>query len=105
MTNYAVLREFEQGLTQADLDDAVERSGAVIEEMRGEGTAISYLGSSVFTDEQGLAWATMCRYDADSEATVEDHSERSELPFSGVFRPGTSLEGIAPETGIRPKAA
>ena len=105
MTNYEVLREFDSGLSESELERAVERSSGAIEEMRGEGTVISYLGSEVFTDESGLAWATMCRYDADSEGVVREHSERAKLPVNGVFFRGTPLGGIAPRTGVVPKAA
>lgn len=105
MTNYEVLREFETGLSETDLAGAVERSSDAIEEMRAEGVEISYLGSEVFTDEDGLAWATMCRYDADSDTTVREHSERADLPVSNVFLRGTRLAGIAPRAGVVRKAA
>lgn len=105
MTNYDVLREFESGLSEEELEQAVDRSSTAIEEMREEGAVISYLGSDVFTDEDGLAWATMCRYDADSEDDVREHSERATLPVRNVFVRGIPLAGIAPRSGVVPKAA
>jgi len=105
MTNYSVLREFDSGLSRDTLEAAGDRSIETIEEMRGEGTAISYLGSDVFVDEDGLAWGTICEYDADSEATLSEHSERAELPVSGVWMRGNPLAGVAPRTGVAPKPA
>lgn len=105
MTNYDVLREFGPGITQDELDQAVERSGEAIETMREDGHAISYLGSEVFTDESGTIKATMCRYDAESEAAVREQSEHAELPVSGVFLRGDPVDATAPRTGVVPKTA
>lgn len=105
MTNYNVLREFAGGITQDELDQAVERSSEAIESMREDGHAISYLGSEVFVDEAGSIMATMCRYDAESESDVREQSERGELPISGVFLRGKSVDANAPRAGVVPKAA
>ncbi|MFC7098443.1 nickel-binding protein [Halobaculum marinum] len=105
MTNYHVLRLFGDGVSRDELDAAVERSRATVEEMRGEGTSIAYLGSDVLDGSDGLAHGTMCKYDATSEEVVRKHSERAELPLSEVFVPGTPLAGIAPESGVAMKAA
>lgn len=105
MTNYDVLREFGSGITQGELDQAVERSAGAIESMREEGHVISYLGSEVYTDESGAITATMCRYDAESEADVREQSERAELPVSGVFLRGSPVDAAAPRAGVVPKSA
>lgn len=105
MTNFDVIREFESGLSEQELAGAVERSSDAIEEMREEGTVISYLGSEVFVDEDGLGWMTICRYDADDEETIRDHSERATLPVRKVLFRGTPLAGIAPRSGVVPQAA
>lgn len=105
MTNYDVLREFSDGITQADLDQAVERSNAATESMREDGHAISYIGSEVFVNETGNILATMCRYDAESENDVREQSERGELPVSGVFLRGTPVDAEAPRAGVSERAA
>lgn len=105
MTNFDVLREFGSGITQAELDSAVERSGEGIEAMREDGHAISYLGSEVFVDDEGTIMATLCRYDAGSETEVREHSERAELPVTGVFRRGTPVDATAPRAGVVAKTA
>lgn len=102
MTNFEVLREFATGRSETALRRAVARSGDVVDEMRNEGTPISYLGSDVFVDEYGLARATLCRYDADSEATVTEHSQRADLPVRSVLRRGEPMPGIAPAVGVVP---
>lgn len=105
MTNYNVLREFGDGITQAELDQAVARSGEAIESMREDGHAMSYLGSEVFVNEAGAIMATMCRYDAESENDIREQSERGELPISGVFLRGEPVEASAPRAGVMVKAA
>jgi hypothetical protein len=105
MTNYDVLREFADGITQAELDQAVERSDAATESMREDGHAISYVGSDVFTDGAGGIMATMCRYDAESEGDVREQSRRGELPVSGVFRRGQAIDAHAPRAGVGQKRA
>ena len=105
MTNYHVLREFGNGITQADLDQAVERSNVATESMREDGHAISYIGSEVFTDESGKIMATICSYDAESEEDVREQSERGELPLSSVFLRGEAVDAAAPRAGVGVKAA
>lgn len=104
MTNYDVLREFGDGITQADLDQAVARSSEATESMREDGHAFSYLGSEVFVNETGSIMATICRYDAESEADVLEHSELGELPVSGVFLRGTPVDATAPRAGVMKQA-
>ncbi|WP_318567570.1 nickel-binding protein [Salinigranum marinum] len=105
MTNYDVLREFESGINNEQLEQAVERSGKAIEALRSEGTAMSYLGSQTFLNEDGSIGATMCRYDADSEASLRDHSERAGLAVSDIFVVGPPHAGVAPKSGVVSKAA
>lgn len=104
MTNYHVLREFGDGITQKDLDEAVDRSNEATEAMRVDGHAISYIGSEVFVDESGTIMGTICRYDAESEDDVREQSERGELPVSGVFLQGKAVDGQAPRAGVGQKA-
>jgi hypothetical protein len=105
MTNYDVLREFETGITNEQLEQAVESSAEAIEELRTQGVPMSYLGSQTFLNEDGSIGATMCRYDADSEATLRKHSERAGLAVSDVFAVGPPHDGMAPKTGVTSKSA
>jgi|GEM_PF-3234738 len=105
MTNYNVLREFGDGITQDELDQAVARSSDAIESMREDGHAMSYLGSEVFVNEAGTIMATMCCYDAESETDIREQSERGALPVSSVFLRGAPIEANAPRAGVIPKAA
>jgi len=105
MTNYDVLREFEAGITNEQLEQAVDSSGEAIEELRSEGVPMSYLGSQTFLNEDGSIGATMCRYDADSEATLRKHSDRAGLAVSGVYEVGPPHVGVAPKVGVTSKSA
>ena len=105
MTNYDVLREFETAITNEQLEQAVESSGEAIEEIRASGEPMSYLGSQTFLKEDGSIGATMCRYDANSEAAVREHSERAGLAVSDVFAVGPPHAGVPPRTGATSKSA
>lgn len=105
MTNYNVFREFGDGITEADLDEAVARSNEATESMRNDGHTIAYTGSDVFVNETGSIVATMCHYDAESEADILEQSERGELPISGVFLRGTPVDAVAPRSGVMQKVA
>ncbi len=100
MTNYHVLREFGDGVTEELLDEAVDRSNEATESMREDGHAISYIGSEVFVDEEGTIMATICSYDAESEEDVREQSERAELPVSGVYLRGESIDAAAPMAAV-----
>jgi len=104
MTNYDVLREFETGITNEQLEQAVESSGEVIEELRTKGVPMSYLGSQTFLNEDGSIGATVCRYDADSEATLREHSERAGLAVERYLRGRPPHAGMAPKTGVTSKS-
>lgn len=104
MTNFSVLRQFGDGVTQDELEMAVDRSNEATESMREDGHAISYIGSDVFVDGEGSIVATICRYDAESERDVREQSERGELPVSGIYREGDPVEANAPLTGVASKA-
>ncbi|SFG53206.1 Protein of unknown function [Halopelagius inordinatus] len=105
MTNYDVLREFEAGITTEQLEQAVESSGDAIDELRSEGVPMSYLGSQTFLKGDGSIGATMCRYDADSETTLREHSERAGLAVSDIFVVGPPHAGVAPKVSVAPKSA
>ncbi len=104
MTNYHVLREFGDGITQEQLDEAVDRSNKATESMREDGHAIAYIGSDVFADGDGNIRATICSYDAESEDDVREQSTRGELPLSGIFLRGTAVDAEAPRAGVGQKA-
>lgn len=105
MTNYHVLREFGDGITQDELDQAVDRSNQATEAMREDGHAIAYIGSNVLVDEHDAIMATICSYDAESEEAVHEQSERGELPLSGVFLQGKAVDAQAPRAGVGQKPA
>lgn len=99
MTEYGVLRQFEDGLTREELDGAVEACGEVIEELRAEGDDVQYLGSEVLLDDSdGTITATVCCFDGKSREQIEEVNERAGLPFVTAYRRGSPVEGEAPKT-------
>lgn len=98
MTEYDVLRQFERGLSRAELDGAVEACGEAIEEMRAEGADLSYLGSEVLVDDEGSITGTVCCFDGESRQQIEEVNDRAGLPFETVYRRGAPVKGEAPKS-------
>lgn len=93
MTDYLILRELDEPITEDDLEDAGAKSGEVLEELRSQGTDIRWIESEVLTNDEGLIEGTFCHYDAESEDAVREHAERAGLPATRVYRQGDRLDG------------
>lgn len=93
MTEYEVYREFENGIPEAELEGAVEACGETIEEMRGEGAEVSYLGSEVLLNDDGAIVGTMCCFDGESREQIEELNHRAGVPFSTTYQRGTPVKG------------
>lgn len=89
---FLILRELDEPITQADLDDAVDASGNALEELRDEGVDIQWESSEVLENEDGIV-GTFCRYQAESEDAIREHAERAGLPATKITRRGSPLEG------------
>ncbi|WP_435063756.1 DUF4242 domain-containing protein [Halobaculum sp. EA56] len=93
LEDFLVLRELDEPIAKRELDEAAERSGEVLEELRGEGVGIRWVESDVLTDDEGLVTGTFCHYRAESEAAVREHAERAGLPVTRLDRRGRPLAG------------
>ena len=93
LTDYLILRELDEPITQDDLDGAVEASGAALSELREEGVGIEWVDSEVLTNEDGGITGTFCHYRAESEGAVYEHGDRAGLPVTRVSRRGEPLDG------------
>lgn len=95
MTEYNVFRQFEGGLTREELDGAVGACGQAIEEMRGEGADLTYLGSEVLLDDEGAITGSVCCFDGESREQVEAVNDRAGVPYTTTYRRGVPVEGEA----------
>jgi Nickel responsive protein SCO4226-like len=68
------------GLSRADLLPRLSRLELVIEELRGEGSAVRYLGSTIVLEDE----ACFCEFDASSAAVVTEANRRADLPFDRI---------------------
>jgi predicted RNase H-like HicB family nuclease len=93
MTEYDVYRSFPDGLSAAELDGAVSACGETIEEMRAEGADVSYLGTEVLMDDSETIVGTMCCFDGESSAQIEELNERAGVPFVETYRRGSPIAG------------
>ncbi|MES3516356.1 MAG: DUF4242 domain-containing protein [Natronomonas sp.] len=92
-TDFLILRELPEPITQEDLDAAAAASGETLEELRAEGTDIEWVDSEVLTDDDGGIVGTFCHYRAESEDAVREHADRAGLPATKVTRRGEPLAG------------
>jgi len=93
LTDYLILRQLDEPLTEEELAAAGEESGQALEELRDEGVDIRWIESEVMTDEDGLITGTFCHYQAKNEEAIREHAERADLPATRIDRRGTPLDG------------
>jgi hypothetical protein len=93
LTDFLILRELDEPITEAELDAVGEESGRVLEELRDEGVGIEWVESEVMTDDDGGVTGTFCHYRAEDEEAVREHAERAGLPATRIDRRGAPLTG------------
>lgn len=91
--DYLILRELDEPITEEQLDEAVDASGAALEGLREDGVDIEWVDSEVMTDDDGGIVGTFCHYRAESEDAVYEHADRAGLPATEVTRRGEPLGG------------
>jgi hypothetical protein len=110
-----VVERYLPGLSRVDLLPRLSRLEPVIEELRGEGSAVRYLGSTIVLDDE----ACFCQFDASSETVVAEANRRAALAFdrivpavlvqpthrSGEMAISTSIPQGAERRRLRPLAA
>lgn len=90
-TDFLILRELDEPISQEELDVAVEQSGETLAELRAEGVDINWVESEVMTDEEDRIVGTFCHYQAENEDAVYEHADRAGLPATDVTRRGKPL--------------
>jgi hypothetical protein len=75
-----VVERYLPGLDQRELRRSLGRLKNVTEELRKEGTAVRYLGSTIVVQDE----ACFCQFEAPSEAAVADANRRAHLPFDRI---------------------
>ncbi|MCD2201998.1 DUF4242 domain-containing protein [Halobacterium sp. KA-6] len=93
LTDFLILRELDEPITEAELAAAGEQSGDALKALRDEGVGIRWVDSEVMTNETGDVTGTFCHYQAEDEAAVREHGERAGLPVTRVDRRGKPLDG------------
>jgi hypothetical protein len=75
-----VVERYLPGLSRADLLPRLSRLEPVIEELRGEGSLVRYLGSTIVLEDE----ACFCQFDASSVDVVTEANRRAALPFDRI---------------------
>ena len=75
-----VVERYLQGLSRAGLLPGLSRLEAAIKELRGEGSEVRYLGSTIVLEDE----ACFCEFEAPSEAAVAEANRRAGLPFDRI---------------------
>ena len=75
-----VVERYLQGLSRAGLLPGLSRLEPAINELRGEGSEVCYLGSTIVLEDE----ACFCEFEAPSEAAVAEANRRAGLPFDRI---------------------
>ncbi len=79
-----VVERYLPGLSRADLLPRLSRLEPVIEELRGEGSAVHYLGSTIVLEDE----ACFCESHASLAAVVTEANRRADLAFDRIVPAG-----------------
>lgn len=75
-----VVERYLPGLCRADLLPGLSRLEPAMEELRGTGAELRYLGSTIVLGDE----ACFCQFEAPSEAAVAEANRRAGLPFDRI---------------------
>jgi hypothetical protein len=75
-----VVERYLPGLTRANLLPGLSKLEPAIEAMRGEGSVVRYLGSTIVLGDE----ACFCQFEGASEAVVAEANRRAGLPFDRI---------------------
>lgn len=75
-----VVERYLPGLAQSELVRSLERLRHATEELRREGTAVRYLGSTIVPGDE----ACFCQFEGPSEAAVAEANRRAGVPFDRI---------------------
>jgi hypothetical protein len=75
-----VVERYLPGLSRADLLPRLSRLEPVIDELRGEGSLVRYLGSTIVLEDE----ACFCEFESRSETAVAEANRRADLPFDRI---------------------
>lgn len=93
LEDFLILRELDEPISTEELEDASEKSGKALKELREEDVGIRWVESEVLTNEEGQVTGTFCHYQAETEDAVREHADRAGLPVTRIDRRGEPLEG------------
>jgi hypothetical protein len=75
-----VVERYLPGLSRADLLPRLSRLEPVLEELRGEGSVVRYLGSTIVLEDE----ACFCEFESPSETAVAEANRRAAVPFDRI---------------------
>jgi hypothetical protein len=75
-----VVERYLPGLDRDALLRSLEQLEQAVAEMRGDGTAVRYLGSTIVPDDE----ACFCQFEADSANDVAEANRRAGVPFDRI---------------------
>ncbi|HET6867910.1 MAG TPA: nickel-binding protein [Solirubrobacteraceae bacterium] len=75
-----VVERYLPGLSRANLLPRLSRLEPVIEQLRGEGSVVRYLGSTIVLEDE----ACFCQFEGPSVAAVAEANHRAEVPFDRI---------------------
>ena len=76
-----VVERYLPGVSSSELERALDALRRTTREMRGEGTTVRYLGSTIVPDDE----ACFCQFEGPSQAAVAEANRRAGLAFDRIM--------------------
>jgi hypothetical protein len=86
-----IVERYLPGLDRAALQRSLDQLEQAVAEMRGEGTAVRYLGSTIVPDDE----ACFCQFEASAAADIAEANRRAGVPFDRI------VDAVAAPTPVR----
>jgi hypothetical protein len=88
-----VVERYMPGVPGPELERALVPLGPVTQQMRSEGTAVRWLGSTILPQDE----ACFCHFDGPSEAAVAEANRRARIAFDRIVRAVTVTSPPQPD--------
>ena len=87
-----VVERYMPGVSSSELERALVALSRTTREMRGEGTPVRYLGSTIVPDDE----ACFCQFEGPSQAAVAEANRRARVAFDRIS-PAVAVSPAAQE--------
>jgi hypothetical protein len=96
LTKHIVLREFDEPIDRAELDQICDRIKDGVRDVLQSGIELEWKGTDVLSDHEGNITALLDEFrldGADAERVLSEHAEAAALPVTSIWQLDDRIEG------------